>query len=247
MTVQYSEFAGRHVLVTGAAAGIGKAVALAFAGQGAHVTAVDRAEVDLSTEPLKSGSISPITLDLVETGAIRTAFEQATEHRGPVTVLVNNAGVDRRISLEDQSPEVWREMMMLNLDHQAILSSLAAPGMTEAGGGAIVNMSSTAWMKLAGNLTAYHAAKSAIIGLTKGLARDLGAKNVRVNAIAPGRVVTERVNAKLTDAWIAETHQIQCLKDIITPEDIAQSVLWLSSSGARMITGQTLIVDGGVV
>lgn len=144
-----------------------------------------------------------------------------------------------------QTVKDWRWMMAVNLDHHAFLSSLVVPEMAKAG--AIVNLSSTAWMKLAGNLTAYHAAKSGIIGLTRGLARDLGAKAIRANAIAPGRVVTERIAEKISDDWVAETQALQCIPDLIRPSDIADCALWLASDAARMLTGKCIIVDGGVV
>jgi NAD(P)-dependent dehydrogenase (short-subunit alcohol dehydrogenase family) len=136
----------------------------------------------------------------------------------------------------------------VNLDHQMLMSARVAPQMDLSGGhAAIVNMSSSAWMKLAGNLTAYHAAKAGIVGLTRGLARDLGPRHITVNAIAPGRVLIERVAAQVTEAWKAETHALQCIPALIAPDDIAAAALWLGSSAARMVTGQTLVVDGGVV
>jgi NAD(P)-dependent dehydrogenase (short-subunit alcohol dehydrogenase family) len=138
-------------------------------------------------------------------------------------------------------------MLASNLDHHAQLSRLAAPAMADIGGGAIVNMTSTAFMKLAADMTAYHAAKAGIVGLTRGLARDLGPKNIRVNAIAPGRIFTERASAEVDEDWIEETKQLQCIPSLIRPEDIAEAALWLASESARMVTGQTLIVDGGVV
>ncbi|MDT0684387.1 SDR family oxidoreductase [Roseicyclus sp. F158] len=242
-----SAHGGAHVLVTGAAAGIGKATALAFARAGAEVSALDRDAIHFDPEDAGPGHVHPVRLDLRDLDALDDVVAGLVRERGPVRVLVNNAGVDRRMALDELTPGPWREMMALNLDHHAALARLVAPGMEAAGGGAIVNLSSTAWMKLAGNLAAYHAAKAGIVGLTRGLARDLGPKGIRVNAIAPGRVVTERVEAGLTDDWIAETHALQCIPDLIRADDIAEAALWLASPGARMVTGQTLVVDGGVV
>ncbi|WP_323764531.1 SDR family oxidoreductase [Marinovum sp.] len=247
MSLAYAEFADCHVMVTGAASGIGRATALAFAAQGARVTAVDLNARGLAETAGLSSGIETRTCDLTDTDALRAMHAAATETQGALRVLVNNAGVDRRIAFDDQTEADWRWMLAANLDHHALLASLSAPRMAEAGGGAIVNLSSTAWMKLAGNLTAYHTAKAGIVGLTRGLARDLGPRGIRANAIAPGRVVTERVAGQVSADWEAETRALQCIPDLIRPSDIADSALWLASSGARMVTGQCLVVDGGVV
>ncbi|WP_435312205.1 SDR family NAD(P)-dependent oxidoreductase [Primorskyibacter sedentarius] len=241
------DFSDRHVMVTGAAAGIGRATALGFAAAGARVSAVDMNAEALAETAELSDRINGRTCDLADSGAIRSLVEAAVSEQGQVTVLVNNAGVDRRIPFDTQTEEQWRWMLSVNLDHHALLSALIAPGMAEAGGGAIVNMSSTAWMKLAGNLTAYHTAKAGIVGLTRGLARDLGPKGIRSNAIAPGRVVTERVAGEVSDEWVAETQVLQCIPDLIRPSDIADCAMWLASDAARMVTGQCIVVDGGVV
>lgn len=214
---------------------------------GARVTAVDLNTNGLAEIAAQADRIEIRTCDLTDSSAIHSMVDAATAAQGPATVLVNNAGVDRRIPFEEQTEEQWRWMLSVNLDHHAILSRLIAPGMAEAGGGAIVNLSSTAWMKLAGNLTAYHTAKAGIVGLTCGLARDLGPRGIRANAIAPGRVVTERVAGQVSQDWIRETHALQCIPDLIRPSDIADCAMWLASDAARMVTGQCIVVDGGVV
>ena len=246
MSTQF-DFSDRHVMVTGAAAGIGRATALGFAAAGARVSAVDLNAEGLAETAEQSDRIEARVCDLADGAAIRAMVETAIAAQGPVRVLVNNAGVDRRIPFDEQTEAQWRWMLSVNLDHHAILSGLVAPGMERAGGGAIVNLSSTAWMKLAGNLTAYHTAKAGIVGLTRGLARDLGPRGIRANAIAPGRVVTERVAGQVGEDWVAETHALQCIPDLIRPADIADCAMWLASDAARMVTGQCIVVDGGVV
>lgn len=245
MNPTYPEFREAHVLITGAAAGIGRATALAFAVEGARVTAVDRDAEGLAR--LAAQGMATRVCDLSDPGGLEKMAAEAMAAAGPVRCLVNNAGVDRRHDPGELDADGWRQMLALNLDHHFLLARAVAPGMAGVGGGAIVNLSSSAWMKLAPRMTAYHAAKAGIVGLTRGLARDLGPLGIRVNAIAPGRVVTERVAAGVTEAWEAETKALQCLPALIEPADIAAGVLWLASGGARMVTGQTLVIDGGVV
>ncbi|WP_421724951.1 SDR family NAD(P)-dependent oxidoreductase [Bauldia sp.] len=248
MSVSYDDFRGRHVVVTGAGAGIGRATAVAFAGQGARVTAIDRDAGALDETAGMAVGITVALCDLADHDALRETIGGALDRDGKVRCLVNNAGSDRRIAFGDMTAENWRWTLAVNLDHHMLTAALVAPRMDLADGhAAIVNMSSSAFMKLAGNLTAYHAAKAGIVGFTRGLARDLGQRGITVNAIAPGRVVTERVAAKVTADWEAETRRIQCVPDLISPADIADAVLWLGSSASRFVTGQTLVVDGGVV
>lgn len=252
MGLSYDDFRDRHVIVTGAGAGIGRATALAFAAQGARVTAIDidaaglRATAD--AVPDAAPGIATAPCDLADPAALEATFRAALDRDGAVRCLVNNAGVDRRIAFADMTPDDWRWMLAVNLDHQMLAARLVAPRMDLSDGhAAIVNMTSSAWMKLAGNLAAYHAAKAGIVGLTRGLARDLGPDGITVNAIAPGRVVTERVAGQVSPEWQAETRALQCVPRLIAPADIAASALWLGSAAARTITGQTLVVDGGVV
>jgi len=250
MSVKYTDFAAETVIITGAAAGIGRATAIAFLRQGARVAALDRIETGLLTLSGEAGSgvVLPIVADVTDEAALIAAVERTVADLGRPRFLVNNAGVDDRRPFEAISLADWRTALALNIDHHFILAQQLAPHMRALGGGAIVNLSSTAFMKLAPNMTSYHAAKAGIIGLTNGLARELGAANIRVNAIAPGRVVTERVAEHVvTPEWTAQTMALQCLPQLITPDDVAQVALWLCSSAARSVTGQTIIVDGGVV
>lgn len=250
MSARYDEFADVAVFVTGAGAGIGRAIARAFLAQGARVAALDIDAAGLA-ETLRDdggGRCLSLVCDVTYPERLADAFAEAGAALGFPKVLVNNAGIDDRRPLDKISPADWRRALAVNLDHHFLLCQMAAPHMRAAGGGAIVNLSSTAFMKLAANLSSYHAAKAGIIGLTRGLARELGRDSVRVNAIAPGRVVTERVAAStVNEQWIAETKALQCLPLLIEPADIADAALFLASDSARLITGQTLVIDGGVV
>lgn len=241
MTAPSYDFRGMQVLVTGAGRGIGLGIADAFAANGAEVSAVD---LDFVSPP-KAG-VTQRNCDVTKPDEIRALVADIAAENGPIRTLVNNAGSDRRISFLEMSDDDWRSMLDVNLSHHQIFARAVAPSMAEAGGGAIVNLSSSAWMKMAENLAAYHAAKAGIVGLTRGMARDLGPSGIRVNAIAPGRVVTQRTDLT-DDSWITETKNIQCLPSLVEVSDIAEAVKWLVSSGARMVTGQTIVVDGGVV
>ena len=241
------EFEGKHVLVTGAAAGIGRAVAVAFAGEGALVSAVDVNGSALDEAYADEKNIHSFVCDLTNEQATTKVIETAITEHGSVDVLVNNAGSDRQMPFEVQTQDQFRELLAVNLDHHALLASLVTPAMRAAAAGVIINMTSTAWMKMTGNMTAYHTAKAGIVGLTRGLARDLGGYGIRVNAVAPGRVLTERAEAMVDEAWKQETKTLQCLPSLILPEDIADTVLWLASAKSRMVAGQTIVVDGGVV
>ncbi len=251
LPIEYPEFAGSNVLVSGAGTGIGRAVARAFCHQGAKVVGVDLDPEGLSeTGSLVAGNgrFHPIQADVADPQEVIQAHEGAVAKFGDVSILVNNVGWSKRTAFADLDIDDWTHSLNVNLNHAFQFSRLCAPAMTAANCGIVVNMSSHAWMKLAGDLSAYHAAKAGLVGLTRGMARDLGARGVRVNAVAPGRVVTEHVaDTVVTDAWIAETLRQQCLPSLITPADIANTVLWLSSDQSRAVTGQTIIVDGGTV
>jgi NAD(P)-dependent dehydrogenase (short-subunit alcohol dehydrogenase family) len=163
-------------------------------------------------------------------------------------VLVNNAGNDQRHRSHEVSPEYWRRTLALNLDHQFFACQAVRPQMQAAGGGAIINLSSIAWMGGgAANLVAYSAAKAAIVGMTNSLAREFGEDRIRVNAIAPGAVITPRqVELWYSDADVDAIVARQCLKERLLAEDVARMALFLAADDSRMITKQCFVVDAGL-
>ena len=161
-------------------------------------------------------------------------------------MLINNAARDDRHELEDVTPEFWDERIAVNLRHAYFAIQSVAPGMKNAGGGAIVNFSSVSYHTMTPNLSVYQAAKAAVIGMTRGLARDLGPDKIRLNAITPGWIMTQRqIDLWLTPEAEADLMKAQCLKEKVYPPDIARMALFLASDDSRLITAQNFVVDGG--
>ena len=250
---RYPSLDGWSVLVTGGGSGIGADIVLAFAAQGAAVGFIDiAADVsrNLADELASSGAKVRFEIaDLTDVVATRGSIERLGAALGaPVAVLVNNAGHDERHAFEEVTPEYWDARFAVNLRHQFFCAQVVVPGMRTVRGGSIVNMGSVAWMAGLGGMAAYMAAKSAVVGLTRSLARELGAANIRVNSVAPGAIITQRQ----LDLWIspeaeADIQQRQCLKRRLVGADVAAIVLFLASDDASACTGQTYIVDGGLV
>jgi NAD(P)-dependent dehydrogenase (short-subunit alcohol dehydrogenase family) len=239
------------VFITGGGSGIGAALVEAFAGQGARVAFVDILEAqsrDLAAR-LGGGDAPPLFIpcDLLDVAALGAAMTEVRARLGPISVLVNNAGNDTRQKVDDVTEADWDRTMALNLKHQFFAAKAARPQMREIGGGSIVNFSSIAWMGGAAPMVAYATAKAAIVGLTNSLARAFGADNIRVNAIAPGAVITERQRR----LWISESDlkaivAQQCLGQVLLADEIARAVLFLAADDSAMITKQCLVVDGGL-
>lgn len=252
MAAIYSDLAGKVVLVTGGGSGIGEAIVRRFAEQKAHVAFIDIQEA-LSrriTEELsaKGHSVRFELADLTDITALRAAIGRIKAALGPVQILVNNAAHDERHATETVTPEFWDDRIAVNLKHQFFAAQAVLPDMKAAGAGAIVNFGSVSWMIGQGGMAAYTAAKSAVLGLTRSLARDYGPFNIRVNAIAPGWIMTQRQIEKwLTPEGEQELMQRQCLKRKLMPDEIAKFVVFLASDEASACTNQHYVVDGGWV
>jgi NAD(P)-dependent dehydrogenase (short-subunit alcohol dehydrogenase family) len=188
-----------------------------------------------------------IHCDLTDLDALASAIDTARAERGPIACLINNAAVDQRMDVEQLGADDFEWMMQVNLRHVIFAAQAVIPHMQSLGGGVIVNTSSTAWMTGIGELPLYSAAKAAIVGFTNSLARRLGRERIRVNAIAPGFVRTDRQRRLWFDGD-AERAVIarQCLPDAIQPDDIANLAVFLCSDAARMITKQVLVVNAGL-
>ena len=245
----YPDLEGKSVIVTGGGSGIGAAIVAAFHRQKAKVGFIDIAEAPSRALVAElGGGIVFAQADLRDIAALRGAIAKIVAKTGDADVLINNAAHDERHPTPDITPEQFDERIAVNLRHAFFAAQAVLPGMKKKGGGAIVNFSSISWMAGMGGMAVYTASKSAMIGLTRSLARDFGPDNVRVNAIAPGWVKTERQLAK----WVTPESEVkrleaQCLKRWVMPEDIANFAVFLASDNASACTAQHYVVDGGWV
>ena len=247
----YPSLRGRRVFITGGGSGIGAAMVEAFARQGAAVAFVDIAEDDsaaLATWLVEAGLTCPWwrRCDVTDVAALQAAVADAAGELGDFHVLVNNVGSDDRHALADVTPEYWDRRMAINQRPAFFAIQAVVPGMRRLGGGSIVNLGSTGWQTKTSGYPAYATAKSSVNGLTRGLARELGAERIRINIVTPGWVMTERqIRLWLDEAGERELQRNQCLPDKVMPADIAAMVLFLASDDARACTAQEFVVDAG--
>jgi NAD(P)-dependent dehydrogenase (short-subunit alcohol dehydrogenase family) len=248
----YPSLSGRVVLVTGGASGIGADIVRAFAGNGARVAFFDiQAEAGRRLAEDLAGSAHPpldFACDIVDIAALQEAIAEVRRRLGPVAVLVNNAANDQRHPIAEITPEYWDWSQQINLRPAFFTAQAVHPHMVELGYGSIINFSSIAWRRGAGAMVAYATAKAGIVGLTRALAQAFGDDNVRVNAIEPGAVITDRQR----ELWYKTPESIdamvsrQSIKKILLGEEIARTALFLAADDSRMITKQSITVDAGL-
>lgn len=252
-SARYPSLQDRVVFITGGGSGIGAAIVAHFCAQGSKVAFVDidrPASGQLAEEQVAQGYTKPLFIpcDLTDIDALRAAITQVIETLGPIRVLVNNAANDERHSIDEVTPEYWDQRIAVNLKHQFFAAQAVYKDMAEAGGGSIVNLGSVSWVIGQGGMPCYTTAKSAVMGLTRALARDLGPMNIRVNSILPGWIMTERQVSKwLTPEGEQELMQRQCIKRKLYPEDMARIVLFFAADDSGACTNQNYIADGGWV
>jgi NAD(P)-dependent dehydrogenase (short-subunit alcohol dehydrogenase family) len=247
MRATYPDLADRSVVITGGASGIGAALVRGFHSNGARVSFLDinKHEGEALAKELGAGVLF-LECDLLDLPALDFALCRARDMMGLTSVLINNAAVDQRHSFGQIKEEDFDWMMNVNLRHVVFASQSVMPQMRSLGGGAIINISSVAWMRGIADLQLYSAAKAAIVGFTNSLARQLGTERIRVNAVAPGSVLTPRQRRLwLRPGEEAELLARQCLPDPVMPDDVAQTVMFLASDAGRMLTKQCISVNAG--
>ena len=249
--VTYHDLKNKTVFITGGGSGIGAAITEGFLAQGAQVAFVQRSDATefCNAMETKFGN-KPLFIpcDITDVPALQGAIATASETFGPVEVLVNNAANDQRHKSLEVTEAFWDWSQSINLKAYFFACQAVLEGMKAAGGGAILNFSSISYMMGNAGYPAYTAANAGINGMTRSLAREFGPDKIRINALAPGWVLTDKQLEKwATEEALADHLKRQCLQEHLVPDDIVSSALFLSSGASRMITGQMLAVDGGVV
>jgi NAD(P)-dependent dehydrogenase (short-subunit alcohol dehydrogenase family) len=249
---------GRHALVTGAARGIGAAIARTLAGEGATLTLLGRRRETLAALARElPGAHGFVVADIADPAQVQAAFAEARAARGPITVLVNNAGQAESAPFARTSLELWQRMLGVNLTGSFLCAQAALPDMLAAGQGRIVNVASTAAQKGYAYVSAYVAAKHGVLGLTRSLALEVARKGITVNAVCPGYTETDILRESIANV-VAKTGRSEeearagfasgnPQQRIVQPQEVADAVRWLCGDGAAAITGQAISVSGGEV
>lgn len=247
----FHDLKGMSVFITGGGSGIGAALTEGFLEQGAKVAFVQRSDATAFCEEMeqKHGT-RPMFMacDITDMDALKACIDQAAAAHGPVTTLVNNAANDKRHSTAEVDSEFWDWMMAINFKAYFFACQAVIPAMQAAGGGSIINFSSVSYMMGNAGYPLYTGANAGINGMTRSLAREFGPDKIRVNAIMPGWVLTQKqMDMWATSEGLAAHMDRQCLKEHLEPRDIVGATLFLASDISRMMTGQAMVVDGGVV
>ena len=250
---KYGSLQGKRVFITGGGSGIGESLVAEFAAQGAVVAFVDiarEASEALCRRLAEAGMTAPLFrhCDITDIPALQAVMAELADKLGDFDILVNNAANDQRHQAQDVTLEYWNERIAINQRPMFFTCQAVFEGMKRQGGGSIINVSSISWHMKSGGYPVYATTKAAVVGLTRGLARDFGAHNIRVNTVTPGWVMTQRqIDLWVDDAAEVEIKKSQCLPNKLMPQDIAAMVLFLAADDGAMCTSQEFIVDAGWV
>ncbi|PLY40189.1 3-oxoacyl-ACP reductase [Janthinobacterium sp. ROICE36] len=249
----YGSLQGKRVFITGGGSGIGESLVAEFAAQGALVAFVDiavEASEALCRRLAEAGWTAPLFrhCDITDIASLQAVMAELAEKLGDFDILVNNAANDQRHQAQDVTLEYWNERIAINQRPMFFTCQAVFEGMKRKGGGSIINVSSISWHMKSGGYPVYATTKAAVVGLTRGLARDYGAHNIRVNTVTPGWVMTQRqIELWVDEAAEVEIKKSQCLPSKLMPQDIAAMVLFLASDDGAMCSSQEFIVDAGWV
>ena len=247
----FPDLSGQSVFITGGGAGIGAALTEGFLRQGARVAFCQRSDATAFCDQMHATTgHSPLFLpcDITDTHALKRVLDDAAAAHGPITVLVNNAANDQRHETLETDEAFFDWSIAINLKAYFFAIKAVVPGMKSAGGGSIINFTSISYMMGNAGYPVYTTANAGINGMTRSLAREFGPDKIRVNALAPGWVLTDKQKlCWVTPEGLKSHLDRQCLQDALKPGDIVGGVLFLASQASKMMTGQALVIDGGVV
>lgn len=249
---QYPSLKGKTIFISGGGTGIGACFVEAFLDQGANVAFVDilveesRQLVSKLLASRPQATLRFYPCDLVDIDALKAVVVQIEQDIGAISVLINNAACDQRHSIDTVTPEYWDQCLNTNLRHYFFAVQAVRPQMQRLGGGSVINLGSMSWHNRQSGMPGYTASKAGAMGLTRGLAADLGKDKIRINTLTPGWVMTQRQLTHWVDKDTAKhIEDNQCIKEYVMPEDIAAMALFLAADDSRLCTAQNFIVDGG--